>query len=146
MNDNESSEKQNDDYESQLVKTNKEILSNIQDFIKQAVWTSIVTLGLAVLYAVLCIFFISPKTDVKNCLKEIGTIIPLFIVVSAIAVDWGFRIMRLAVGKWDEWKAEKEQRDAKLRAENKAKIRKEVLAELKAKGVDVSKVESKPQE
>ncbi len=41
---------------------------------------------------------------------------------------------------------EKEQREAKLRAQGKAEGRQELLEELKAKGVDTSKIDSKPQE
>ena len=118
MNDSDSGEQQNEDYEKERVEINKAILSNIQDFIAQAVWTSGGTVFLAVLYIV----FTCCKTDVKNCIKETGTAIPLFIVISAILVDWGFRIMRLAVGKWTQWKDEREQRDEKLRAEGAAKV------------------------
>ena len=41
---------------------------------------------------------------------------------------------------------EKKQREEKLRAEGRAEGRREVIEELKASGVDVSKIENKPQE
>ena len=138
MNGNESSEKQNNDYEKERVETNKEILRAIRSFIEQAIYTSIVTLGLAVLYAVLYIFFISPKTDVKTCIKEIGTLTPLFIIVSTIAVEGGVRIMEWAVAKRARRKDEEKRRDAKTRAEGEAKVI-NALQEAQKNGIPLEK-------
>ena len=54
--------------------------------------------------------------------------------------------MEWAAVKREKREYEKEQREAKLRAEGEAKGRQELLEELKAKGVDTSKIDSKPQE
>ena len=61
-------------------------------------------------------------------------------------VEGGVRIVNWAVVAWEKRKDEKAERDAKLRAEGEAKGRRELLEELKAKGVDTSKIDSKPQE
>ena len=53
--------------------------------------------------------------------------------------------MEWAAVKRERREYEKKQREAKLRAEGKAEGRQEVLRELKAKGVDTSKIDSKPQ-
>ena len=122
MNEPESSQKRNEDYERQRVETNKEIQLTIQSFIAQAVYTSIGTLFLAVLYAVSCFFFIPPKTSIRDCIKEIGTITPLFIIVSTIAVEGGVRIMEWALAKRARRKDEERQRDAKLRVEGENNV------------------------
>lgn len=53
--------------------------------------------------------------------------------------------MQWAAVRWEQWKDQKEKRDAKLRAEGKAEGRQEILKELKEKGIDTSKIDSKPE-
>ena len=54
--------------------------------------------------------------------------------------------MEWAAVKRERREYEKAQREAKIRAQGKAEGRRELLEELKAKGVDTSKIDSKPQE
>ena len=84
--------------------------------------------------------------DLVEGKKDLGTAIPLFILLSTILVEGGVRIVNWAVVAWEKRKDEKAKRDAELRAEGKAEGRQELLEELKAKGVDTSKIDSKPQE
>ena len=105
-------------------------------------FTSLVTFLITAIYVI----YTCCKTDVKTCIKDTGTAIPLFILLSTISVEGGIRIMQWAAVRWEQRKDAKEKRDAKLRAEGKAEGRQELLEELKAKGVDTSKIDSKPQE
>lgn len=77
---------------------------------------------------------------------ELGTVTPLLILISTIINEGRVRIMEWAAVKREKREYEKEQREAKLRAEGEAKGRQELLEELKAKGVDTSKIDSKPEE
>ena len=77
---------------------------------------------------------------------ELGTVTPLLILISTIINEGRVRIMEWAAVKREKREYEKEQREAKLRAEGEAKGRQDLLKELKAKGVDTSKIDSKPQE
>ena len=142
MNENQSNKKGNDDYEKERVETNKAILQLMRAFSKQTIYISLVTFLITAIY-VICTCC---KTDVKTCIKDTGTAIPLFILLSTTAVEGGIRIMQWAVVSWEQRKDAKEKRDAKLRAEGKAEGRQELLEELKAKGVDTSQIDSKPQE
>ena len=141
MNENQRSEKENDDYEKERVETNKAILQLMRAFSKQTIYTSLVTFLITGIYVIYTCY----KTDVKTCIKDTGTAIPLFILLSTIAVEGGIRIMQWAAVRWEQWKDQKEKRDAKLRAEGKAEGRQEILKELKAKGIDTSKIDSKPE-
>ena len=142
MNENSSNEKGNDHYEKERVETNKEILQLMRAFSKQTIYTSLVSILITGIYAIYtcCI------TNTKTCIKDLGTVIPLFILLSTVLVEGGVRIVNWAVVAWEKRKDEKAKRDAKLRAEGEAKGRRELLEELKAKGVDTSKIDSKPQE
>ena len=53
--------------------------------------------------------------------------------------------MEWAAVKRERREYKQKQQEAKLRAEGKAEGRQELIAELKAKGIDVSKIESKLQ-
>ena len=65
--------------------------------------------------------------------------------ISEIINEGRVRIMEWAAVKRERREYEQKQREAKLRAEGKSEGRQELMAELKAKGIDVSKIESKPQ-
>ena len=142
MNENQSSEKENEKIERELLKTNQEILFRIRGFSRQTIEVSLITLALIVLYLsislILCIWF---KTKIETGITELGTVTPLFILISTIINEVRVRIMEWATVKRERREHEKKEREAKLRAEG----RQELLKELKAKGVDISKIESKPQ-
>ena len=142
MNESESSDKPNDDYERQREETNKAILYQLQGFSRLTIQTSVLAFIATVIYMV----FFACKTDVNTCIKETGTSAPLFILASTIVIEGKGRIMDWIEVRRAKRKDEKEQREAKLRAEGKAEGRQELLKELEAKGVDVSKIESKPQD
>ena len=147
MNENQSSEKGNEENERKLLETNQEILFRIRAFSKQTLAVSLITLALILLYLFISfILFIFLKTKMEIDIIELGTVTPLLILISTIINEGRVRIMEWAAVKREKREYEKEQREAKLRAEGEAKGRQELLEELKAKGVDTSKIDSKPQE
>lgn len=147
MNENQSSETGNDKSERELLKTNQEILFRIRAFSRQTIAVSLLTLALIVLYlSILFISFIFFETKMKIDIIELGTVTPLLILISTIINEGRVRIMEWAAVKREKREYEKEQREAKLRAEGEAKGRQDLLKELKEKGVDTSKIDSKPQE
>ena len=147
MNENQSSKTGNDKSERELLQTNQEILFRIRAFSRQTIAVSLLTLALIVLYlSILFISFIFFETKMKIDIIELGTVTPLLILISTIINEGRVRIMEWAAVKREKREYEKEQREAKLRAEGEAKGRQDLLKELKAKGVDTSKIDSKPQE
>lgn len=155
MTENPSSEKGNEESERELLKTNQEILFRIRGFSRQTIEVSLITLALIVLYlSISLILFIFFKIKMKIGIIELGNATPLFILISTLINEGRVRIMEWAAVRRERREYEKEQREEKLRAEGRAEGRvegraegrQELLNELKAKGVDTSKIDSKPQE
>ena len=145
---NESSEKGNEKSERELLEINQEILFRIRGFSRQTIEVSWITLALILLYLFILLIFFETKTKID--VAELGKATPLFILISTILNEGRLRIMEWAAVKRERREYEKGQREAKLRAEGEAKGiekgRQEILKELQAKGVDISKIDSKPQE
>ena len=151
MNKNQSSENGNEKSERELLETNKQILFRIKAFSKQTTDVACITLALILLYLfILFILFTFFERNVKIGVAELGKATPLFILISTILNEGRLRIMEWAAVRREEREYEKKKREAELRAEGEAKGiekgRQELLEELKAKGVDISKIDSKPQE
>ena len=123
MNDPESSEKQYDDYEKELLETNQEILFQIRGFSRQAIEVSWITLALIVLYLFISlILFIFLKIKIKTGIVDLGTITPLLILISTIINEVRVRIMEWAAVKRERREYEKAQRETKLRTEGKNEV------------------------
>ena len=135
MNENQSSEKGNDNYEKERLEVNKAILYAIQGFSRHTIQTSMVTLVMTVCYVpILLIYY---ERSVRACIIETGASIPLFILISTLIVEGKGRIMDWIEVKRARRRAEEKQREAKILAKGKELGRQELREELKAKGINV---------
>ena len=119
---NESGENQNSVYERERVEVNREILYFIQGLSKTAIEVS----GLTFIIMVVYIVFTCCKADIKMCIIETGTSIPLFILSSTVLIEGKVRAMEW-VSVWREKrKAEKREQEvqdfANAEKQDEAKI------------------------